>query len=296
MAATFCAGPAASAAANPSTADRRLQALAPPALLPARWRLSRPAPSLLSLRRRSAELRPLRVAASADVDPKVSRLGPLLEVLGVVNGEDFLPMKDLIRVYKTALLDGNEEILGQVEKAITAVEKQKSTAVSQFESMTVEISSGKERFLRLNADLENFRKQTEKDRAKFTSNIQVEVVQSLLPLVDSFEKMNLENNPETEKEQKISTSYQGIYKQLVETLRYLGVGVVETVGKPFDPSVHEAIAREESTKFKAGIVSHEVRRGFLLRERLLRPATVKVSTGSGKQSTSPVEEAKDAAV
>jgi hypothetical protein len=66
----------------------------------------------------------------------------------------------------------------------------------------------------------------------------VEVVQSLLPLVDSFEKMNLENNPETEKEQKISTSYQGIYKQLVETLRYLGVGVVETVGKPFDPSVN----------------------------------------------------------
>jgi molecular chaperone GrpE (heat shock protein) len=162
--------------------------------------------------------------------------------------------------------------------------------------MTAEISSGKEKFLRLNADLENFRKQTEKDRAKFTSNIQVEVVQSLLPLVDSFEKMNLENNPETEKEQKISTSYQGIYKQLVETLRYLGVGVVETVGKPFDPSVHEAIAREESPKFKAGIISPEIRRGFLLRERLLRPATVKVSTGSGKQSTSSVQETKDAAV
>jgi molecular chaperone GrpE (heat shock protein) len=58
-----------------------------------------------------------------------------------------------------------------------------------------------------------------------------------LPLVDSFEKTNSENTPETEKEQKISTSYQGIYKQLVETLRYLGVGIVETVGKPFDPSV-----------------------------------------------------------
>jgi molecular chaperone GrpE len=161
-----------------------------------------------------------------------------MTALQIVNGEDFPPMKELINLYKTALLDGNDEVLGEVEKAITALEKEKSMAASQFESMTAEISSGKEKFLRLNADLENFRKQTEKYRAKFTSNIQVEVVQSLLPLVDSFEKMNLENNPETEKEQKISTSYQGIYKQLVETLRYLGVGVVETVGKPFDPSVN----------------------------------------------------------
>lgn len=207
-------------------------------------------------------------------------------LLQVVNGEDFPPMKDLIQLYRTAFLERNEEVLGVVEKAITAVQKEKSTIASQFESTTTEITSGKEKFIRLNADLENFRKQTEKDRAKLTSNIRVEVVQSLLPLVDSFEKINLENTPETEKEQKISASYQGIYKQLVETLRYLGVGVVETVGKPFDPSVHEAISREASMQFKAGIVMHEVRRGFHLKERLLRPATVKVSTGSGKQSAS----------
>ncbi|XP_062183784.1 uncharacterized protein LOC133887814 [Phragmites australis] len=287
MAASFCAGPAASAAARPSSAGRRrLQTLAPAAVLPARWRPGRPAPALLSLRRPNAELRPLRVGAGAGAgaDPKI------------VNGEDFPPMKDLIQLYKTAFLDGNDEVLGEVEKAITAVEEEKSRAASQFESMTAEISSGKEKYLRLNADLENFRKQAEKERAKFTSNIQVELVQSLLSLVDSFEQMNLDITPETDKEQTISTSYQGIYKQLVETLRYLGVGIVETVGKPFDPSVHEAIAREESMQFKTGIVSHEVRRGFLLKERLLRPATVKVSTGSGKQSASLVEEAKDAAV
>lgn len=284
MAATFCTGPAASAAANPSSAGRRLQNPAPASVLQARWRPGRGAPAFLSLRRPNAELRPLRVAAGAGVDPKI------------VNGEDFPPMKDLIQLYKTAFLDGNDEVLGEVEKAITAVEKEKSKVASQFESVTAEITSGKEKFIRLNADLENFRKQTEKERAKFTSNIQLEVVQSLLPLVDSFEKTNLENTPETEKEQKISTSYQGIYKQLVETLRFLGVGVVETVGKPFDPSVHEAIAREESSQFKAGVVSHEIRRGFLLKERLLRPATVKVSTGSGKQSASSVEAAKDATV
>ncbi|VAH47821.1 unnamed protein product [Triticum turgidum subsp. durum] len=234
-------------------------------------------------------------------------------------------MNDLIRLYKKAFLDGNDDVVSDIEKAITSMEEERSKAASQLESITAEIASGKNKFLRLNADLENFRKQAEKDRAKFTSNIQVELVQNLLPLVDSFEKTNVEVTLETEKEQKISTSYQGIYKQLVETLKSLGVGVVETVGKPFDPVwvagnllvkwffhiynlvhieyVHEAIAREESTEFKAGIVSHEVHRGFLLRERVLRPAAVKVSTGPGDQiagatsSEEPVEDTKeDAAV
>ncbi|VAH32427.1 unnamed protein product [Triticum turgidum subsp. durum] len=255
----------------------------------------------------------------------LSSFTKLFSLLQVVNGEDFPPMNDLIRLYKKAFLDGNEDVVSDIEKAITSMEEERSKSASQFESITAEIASGKNKFLRLNADLENFRKQTEKDRAKFTSNIQVELVQSLLPLVDSFEKTNVEITLETEKEQKISASYQGIYKQLVETLKNLGVGVVETVGKPFDPVldcwhsagqtilsylqpgsysvVHEAIAREESTEFKAGIVSHEVHRGFLLRERVLRPAAVKVSNGPGDQNVSstsseePVEDTKeDAAV
>ncbi|KQJ82650.1 uncharacterized protein LOC100830374 [Brachypodium distachyon] len=285
MAATFCAYPAVAGAANPTY--RRPRTITVPAALPDVRKSSRPLPSFLSFRRPNAALPPLRVAGA---DPKI------------VNGEDFPPMNDLIRLYKKAFLDGNDDVVSDIEKAIIGMEQEKSKAASQFESITAEIISGKSKFLRLNADLENFRKQTEKDRAKFTSNIQVELVQSLLPLVDSFEKANLELTLETDKEQKISTSYQGIYKQLVETLKGLGVGVVETVGKPFDPLVHEAIAREESVQFKAGIVSHEVHRGFLLRERVLRPATVKVSTGPGDQNSNalpteePVEDTQEDAV
>ena len=158
-------------------------------------------------------------------------------LLQVVNGEDFPPMDDLIRLYKKAFLDENNDVVSDIERAIVGMEEERSKAASQLESITAEIVSGKNKFLRLNADLENFRKQTEKDRAKFTSNIQVDLVESLLPLVDSFEKANVDVTLETDKEQTISTSYQGIYKQLVETLKSLGVGVVETVGKPFDPLV-----------------------------------------------------------
>jgi molecular chaperone GrpE len=86
------------------------------------------------------------------------------------------------------------------------------------------------------------------------------------------------------------------YKLEINHMTFFPFSNIVIVGVLFFLKVHEAIAREESSKFKAGIVSREVRRGFLLRERLLRPATVKVSTGSGKQSTSSVQETKDAVV
>jgi hypothetical protein len=82
MAATFCAGPAASAAANPSSAGCRRQSLARAGVLPACWRPTRPTPAFLSLRRPNAELRPLRVAAGSGVDPKVRYFKPTFAVCG----------------------------------------------------------------------------------------------------------------------------------------------------------------------------------------------------------------------
>ncbi|KAF2296781.1 hypothetical protein GH714_001918 [Hevea brasiliensis] len=69
-------------------------------------------------------------------------------------------------------------------------------------------------------------------------------------------------------------------------MRSLQVVAVATVGKPFDPSLHEAIAREESQEYKEGIVIQEFQRGFLLGNRLIRPAMVKVSTGPGRKKAS----------
>ncbi|KVH99443.1 GrpE nucleotide exchange factor [Cynara cardunculus var. scolymus] len=100
-------------------------------------------------------------------------------------------------------------------------------------------------------------------------------------MVDNFERAKQQLKLETEQEKKIDASYQGIYKQFVEIMRSLHVAAVPTVGKAFDPSVHEAIAREESKEFNEGTVIEEFRRGFVLGERLLRPAMVKVSAGPG---------------
>lgn len=194
-----------------------------------------------------------------------------------------LSLKSLINVYKEAVLVGDEKAISEVEAMICIVENEKNKLVQKLSTMSAEMTSGKEKYIRLQADFENFRKRTEKERLTIRSDAQGDVIESLLPMVDSFEKAKQQIKPETEKEKKIDTSYQGIYKQFVEILRSLRVAVVPTVGKRFDPSVHEAIAREESQEFKEGIVSQELRRGFLLGDRLVRPAMVKVSTGPRKE-------------
>ncbi|KAA8546349.1 hypothetical protein F0562_002912 [Nyssa sinensis] len=200
-------------------------------------------------------------------------------------------LKSLVKVYKEAIVYGDEKTMSEVEATICMVENEKNKLFQKVSALSAEINSGKEKYIRLQADFDNFRKRSEKERLTVRSDAQGEVIESLLPMVDNFERAKQQIKLDTEKEKKIDASYQGIYKQFVEVMRSLRVAAVPTVGKPFDPSIHEAIAREESHEFKEGIIIEEFRRGFLLGDRLLRPAMVKVSAGPGKKKT-PVATAK----
>ena len=146
-------------------------------------------------------------------------------------------MKFLIQTYKEAILNDDEECLARIELEIRAMEISRATLATKVNALITEIVEGKDQFLRLTADFENFRKRSEKDRNSFKSNIQRDLIESLLPIVDSFEGAKQKLTPETEKEKKLDASYQGIYKQLVEILRSLRVSVVQTVGTQFDPQV-----------------------------------------------------------
>ncbi|XP_042059177.1 protein GrpE-like [Salvia splendens] len=192
-------------------------------------------------------------------------------------------MKSLMQLYKEAIAYGDVRAIYEIENILFRIDKEKIELVDKVEALSAEVSTGKEKILRLQADFDNYRKRSEKERASVRSDAQGEVIESLLPMVDSFERAKQQLKIETEMEKKIDTSYQGIYKQFVEIMRSLRVAAVPTVGKPFDPSMHEAIAREESHEFKEGIVTQEFRRGFSIGDRLIRPAMVKVSTGPGRK-------------
>lgn len=146
-------------------------------------------------------------------------------------------MKNLIRLYKEAILLGDERIISGIEARIEIIENEHSETANKVSDLSAEIISGKEKYVRLQADFENYRKRAEKERINVRSNAQGEVIESLLPMVDSFERAKQQLKPDTEMEKKIDTSYQGIYKQFVEIMRSLQVAAVATVGKPFDPLV-----------------------------------------------------------
>ncbi|KAL0697636.1 hypothetical protein Bca4012_053758 [Brassica carinata] len=194
-------------------------------------------------------------------------------------------VKTLIKAYKQALFNGDELTVTEIETVFCEIEKEKHRFDRKVLSLSMKIASEKDTRIRLQADFDNTRKKVDKDRVSTESNAKVQIMKSLLPLVDSFESARQQIRPDTEREKKMDTSYQGIYRQFVEVLRHLRVKAIPTFGKPFDPLLHEAISREESEEVKVGMITEELTRGFLLGDRVLRPAKVKVSLGPIKNKT-----------
>ncbi|CAA7406138.1 unnamed protein product [Spirodela intermedia] len=204
-----------------------------------------------------------------------------------VNAEDAQSSAVLasLQSYREALANDDQSTISEIEAFLQSVEDEKNALASKVAALSEELSVEKDRVLRISADFENFRKRTERERLSLMTNAQGEVVETLLPVLDNFERAKAQIKVETEGEEKINNSYQSIYKQFAEVLNSLGVEAVETVGTSFDPMLHEAIMREDSTEFEEGIVLQEFRKGFKIGDRLLRPSMVKVSAGPGPAKT-----------
>jgi len=149
-------------------------------------------------------------------------------------------------------------------------------------------------YMRIAADFDNFRKRQTRDQDDLKIQLTCTTLSEILPVVDNFERARQQLNPEGEEAQALHRSYQGLYKQLVEVLKQLGVAPMRVVDQAFDPSLHEAVMREPSDKKAEDIVTEELQRGYHLNGRVLRHALVKVSMGPGPKS--PNEEISDPSV
>lgn len=139
-----------------------------------------------------------------------------------------------------------------------------------------------EQLTRLRADFENFRKRIERERGETYNRLVGDVVGHLLPLMDNLRRaIEAEASIEATESEEFRHFLHGvelIAKQLSGVLESLGVETVATVGQPFDPHVHEAIAAEPSDEFEPDTVFQELISGYRLGDKLLRPASVKVAT------------------
>jgi len=159
------------------------------------------------------------------------------------------------------------ERLQQLEQELQSLKQEHETLQSQY--------------MRIAADFDNFRKRQSRDQDDIRQQLVCSTLSEILPVVDNFERARQQLNPEGEEAQALHRSYQGLYKQLVDVLKQQGVARMEVVGQLFDPTLHEAVLREESTEQPEDMVIEELQRGYHLNGKVLRHALVKVSMGPG---------------
>ncbi len=128
--------------------------------------------------------------------------------------------------------------------------------------------------IRLQADFMNFRKRAEKEKKDTINYASEEFICTLLPIVDNFE---VAMNVEGKMEDSFYKGIQLIYKQFEDVLQSHGVRAIEAVGKEFDPNIHHAVFMEESEDYESGKVIEVLQTGYILKDKVIRPAMVKVA-------------------
>ncbi|AFY74862.1 molecular chaperone GrpE (heat shock protein) [Synechococcus sp. PCC 7502] len=160
----------------------------------------------------------------------------------------------------------------------TTDSSQISDLIAQILALKQQAEEKEGQYKRLFADFDNFRKRTEREKEEEEAKISAKILKKILPVVDDFERAQLQLKPKTDGETSIHNSYQSVYKQLVKSLKEAGVTKMRPLHEQFDPNFHEAIAQETTNEYEEGTVIDELRSGYLLGERILRHALVRVST------------------
>ncbi|MBV8887464.1 MAG: nucleotide exchange factor GrpE [Chroococcidiopsidaceae cyanobacterium CP_BM_RX_35] len=172
-----------------------------------------------------------------------------------------------------------EAVMTGEENAVAEAESQAalSELAKQVESLRTALEERSGQYMRIAADFENFRKRTLKEKEELEHQVKSATIAELLPVVDNFERARAHLKPETEAEINIHRSYQSVYRQMVDTLKRLGVSVMRPEGMEFDPNLHEAVMRQPTDEHPEGTVLEELVRGYFLGDRVLRHAMVKVA-------------------
>ena len=133
----------------------------------------------------------------------------------------------------------------------------------------------KDRWVRKTAEFDNYRKRIERERREQADQAVADLLESLLLVVDDFDRaLTVEAGPEAE---AYRTGVELIHAKLLDVLKKRGVRVIDALGDDFDPKIHQAVMHESSPDHRDGEVIGELRRGYMLGDKLLRPAMVKVA-------------------
>lgn len=159
-----------------------------------------------------------------------------------------------------------------------AVAGEYSASEAELQKVKAERDSLLDRLARTQAEFENARRRASKEQQDFRDYAASDAIKALLPVIDSFERALRVKSDSGE----FRSGVELIYRQLQDALAKLGVRPIPANGEPFDPHYHEAIEIVETNEAPDHVVLEELQRGYKFKDRLLRPALVKVAKNSGK--------------
>ncbi len=154
--------------------------------------------------------------------------------------------------------------------------------IDPVQAVEAELNHWRNVALRSAADFDNFRKRVAREREEAVRFGNQDLLEQLLPILDNFEMGMLA--AAQDQQSMIYIGMDMVRKQLADFLAQNGVTEVQALGQAFDPNLHEAVSEEESSEAEEGTVLRVLRRGFRLRERLMRPATVVVAKAKGSEA------------
>jgi molecular chaperone GrpE len=149
------------------------------------------------------------------------------------------------------------------------------TAVTaERDQLQAEVADLQDRLLRRQAEFENFRRRTDRDRSDFLQYAGSELIRDIIPILDDFERALKIESADAEYAKGVEL----IYQRLVDTLKKMGLEPVESQpGQPFDPNLHQAVVRVETDEVPDNTILDELQRGYNFKGKLLRPAMVRVA-------------------
>ncbi|MCC8068548.1 MAG: nucleotide exchange factor GrpE [Ruminococcus sp.] len=180
------------------------------------------------------------------------------------------------KIENNASVDTNQEDIDssveQESQASCNDEAQGDKSNSDLDALTKELQEEKDKYLRLYAEFQNYRNRTTKEKTEAYNNAISECVKQILPVIDNFERaLTQECSDENYK-----SGMEMIFKNFMAILDKMGVKEIDALGKPFDPNIHHAIQQCENDKYESDTVCNVFQKGYMLGERLIRPAMVQV--------------------
>ena len=160
--------------------------------------------------------------------------------------------------------------------SVTDLNAQVAALTAERDRLAAEKAELYDRLLRRQAEFDNFRKRTERDRSDFLQYAGMEFIREILPVVDDFERALKVESADA----RYARGVELIYSRLYESLKKMGLEPMDTVEKTFDPNLHQAVERVETDDVPDQSILEEFQKGYNFKGKLLRPAMVKVAVKS----------------